>query len=84
VLVPLPYGTMRTRRCSGAVATGALGCESAGLSWAEALTRNPMSTTTIEQTKAKVREPNKAAMERPETGVGEKGLNTNTPYKVSE
>jgi hypothetical protein len=36
-----------------------------------------------EQTNARLREPKIAAMERPETGVGDKSLNTNTPYNFS-
>src|SRR5579859_253648 len=64
-------------------ATEVLGCESAGLSWAEALARNPESTTMTEQTNTGLREPSSAALERPENGVGNKGLNTNTPYNFS-
>jgi len=37
----------------------------------------------MEQTNARLREPNVAAMERPETGAGDKGLNTNTPYNFN-
>jgi hypothetical protein len=67
------------------VATESLGCASAGLSlsWAEALARNPRSITITEQKNARFREPNSAGMERPETGAGDKGLSTNTPYNFS-
>jgi hypothetical protein len=37
-----------------------------------------MSTTMMKQTNARVREPDIAAMERPETGVEDKGLSTKT------
>src|SRR5690349_9113598 len=100
--VPLPYGTIWTRRCSGPAwttgaawvcdwspdkvcvdASDALGCEATGLSWAEALAMNPRSKTITEQTNLRLGEPNSAAIGRLETGVGDKGLNTNTPYNFS-
>src|SRR5579864_6132401 len=66
------------------VATDEFGCESAtGLFWAEALPKNPKSKTTTEQTNARVRGPKSAAIERRDTGVGGKGLNTNTPYNFA-
>jgi hypothetical protein len=36
-----------------------------------------------EQANVRLRELKSAAIERPETGVGDKGLNTNTPYNFA-